>query len=82
MPTVNISFAQIATMALSFLDTASVKGDDNSQAMLTAVKSGLRGIASGQYVVSAAPAEPAAPATKRGKAATPDPLASHPAAKK
>lgn len=55
MQQVQVSFAQLAQFALSVMDKASVTADDQSLALVQASRQFLRGIQSGQYVVSEAP---------------------------
>ncbi len=61
MPTVQISYAQIAQVGLATVNKAQISADDTSMALVGGLKDMLRGIAGGTLVVSAAPAGAAAP---------------------
>ena len=57
MATVTVPFAQIAQAALALVAKSTVQADDQSIAILGAVKQFLNGVASGQLLVTTAGAE-------------------------
>lgn len=52
MATVMVTYAQLAAAALSAMETAQVKADDNTLALTTAARGFLRDVASGVLTVS------------------------------
>ena len=64
MAQVTVTFPQLAQGCIALIQSATIKADDQSQALLAGIKQMLAGIASGQLTVSAAaPAATAAPTT-------------------